>query len=48
MYSKRISLNIFIIGVAVVWAVILSAARVLGSGAPFHTLALVRSGYCSA
>ena len=43
--TKRVALYVFVIGVSVVWAVILCAARLFGNGALFNTLVLVCSGY---
>lgn len=45
MYGKPSSINTFIIGVAVVWALILFGARFVSGGARFNTLALVCLGY---
>ena len=43
--SERAPLYQYVIGVAIVWAVILCAARFFGSGELFHTLAHVCGGY---
>ena len=42
---KRVPLIVYVIGVAVVWAVVLGLAWFIGGPASFNTLALVCIGY---